>query len=159
MLGIVVLVVAVLALRHPTSKSTSTASTTARKTPSSSIPASHSSSAPASHSSSHAASSSTATANPKALPLIVLNTTSTTHLAADASDLFRQAGWKITSSGNYQNNILSTCAYYDPNVTGAKAAATLLQSEFTDILRVKPKFSGLPSGPIVVVLTGNFKTA
>ena len=156
MLGIVVLVVAVLALRHPTSKSTGTVSTTSSRPPSSTS-TKHTASAPASHASSHASSS--AAANPKALPLVVLNNTKVTHLASDAADLFRQAGWKVTSFGNYKNNILSTCAYYDPNVAGAKEAAALLQSEFGDILRTKPKFSGLPAGPIVVVLTSNFTTA
>ena len=90
---------------------------------------------------------------------MVLNSTSATNLAADASDLFQGAGWKVTSHANYHNNILSTCAYYDPSVAGAETAANLLKSEFPDILRVKPKFSGLPAGPIVVVLTSNFKTA
>jgi hypothetical protein len=89
----------------------------------------------------------------------VLNTTSINHLAADAAELFTGAGWTVTSNANYKNNIVSTCAYYDPSVAGAQAAATLLQSEFSDILRVKPKFTGLPAGPIVVVLTSNFKIA
>jgi hypothetical protein len=95
----------------------------------------------------------------KAIPLVVLNDTSTTHLAADAADLFKQAGWKVTSAEDYRNNIASTCAYYDPNVAGAQAAAELLKSEFPAIVRVKPKFVGLVAGPIVVVLTSDFKTA
>ena len=89
----------------------------------------------------------------------MLNNTTTTHLASDAATLFEGAGWKVNFFGNYTNNIASTCAYYDPNVAGAHAAALLLQSEFPSIVRVKPKFSGLMAGPIVVVLTSDFQTA
>lgn len=160
MLGLVVLIVAILALRHPTSKSTGGDTTSPSHTASSPAPSSaHTSSAPATHPTTKAGSSSAANAGAKAIPIVILNNTKVTHLAADAAALFTQAGWKVTSYGNYTNNILSTCAYYDPNVAGAKAAATLLQSEFPDILRIKPKFSGLAAGPIVVVLTSNFKTA
>ena len=148
--------VAILALRHPTSKGTSQNSSTPART--SSTPASHSSSPPHSGSSA-SASSSKPKPNPKALPLVVLNSSPVQHLASDAADLFTSAGWKVSSHANYRNSILSTCAYYDPSVAGAQTAANLLKSEFPDILRVKPKFSGLPAGPIVVVLTSNFKTA
>ena len=88
-----------------------------------------------------------------------MNNTETQHLASDAATLFEQAGWKVTSAGNYRNSIASTCAYYDPNVAGAQAAANLLKSEFPSIVRVKPKFTGLVAGPIVVVLTPDFKIA
>jgi hypothetical protein len=91
--------------------------------------------------------------------LVVLNNTTTTHLAVDAADLFEGAGWTVSYTGNYTNNIVSTCAYYDPSVPGAEDAAKLLQQEFPAIVRVKPKFSGLRAGPIVVVLTSDFKTA
>ena len=155
MLGVVVLVVAIAALRHPTSKSTS--ADTSSHAPSPSRSSTSRSTAPSTHPTSSVSSSSAS--GPKALPLVVLNNTTTPHLASDAATLFEQAGWKVTSYGNYSNNIASTCAYYDPSVPGAEQAASLLQTEFPAIMRVKPKFSGLVAGPIVVVLTPGFTTA
>jgi hypothetical protein len=69
---------------------------------------------------------------------------------------FRQGGWTVTSTGDFQGDILSTAAYYDPSVTGAQAAAEALQSQFPAIKRVKERFGGLPGGPIVVVLTNDY---
>lgn len=90
------------------------------------------------------------------LPLLVLNNTTITGLASQAAQTFEAGGWTVTSFGNYTNDIISTCAYYDPDVTGAKAAATALQDQFPTIQRVEPKFAGLPAGPIVVVLTPDY---
>ena len=156
-----VLVVAIVALRHPTSKSTSvdtTSVTSPQSTSHTTSPSTHPSS-PASTAPSSPSATSGAASGAKALPLVVLNNTTTPHLASDAATLFEQAGWKVTSYGNYSNNIASTCAYYDPSVPGAEQAALLLQSEFPSIVRVRPKFSGLVAGPIVVVLTPDFTTA
>ncbi|HZC72934.1 MAG TPA: LytR C-terminal domain-containing protein [Jatrophihabitans sp.] len=101
----------------------------------------------------------------KDVPLIVLNNTTTTGLAAQAAQRFEGGGWTVTSVSNYQNSILSTCAYYDPAVTGAKAAATALQRQYPTIKRVAPRFAPdpgaepLPAGPIVVVLTPDYSAA
>jgi hypothetical protein len=165
-LGVVVLVVAVFALKHP--HKTATAAATSTRTPSptrSSTPgASHSptgtptgtpavtssaSSTPAGHS----ASSST-----HPIPLVVLNNTTVHGLAEQAKATFQAGGWTVTSTGNLTNDILSTCAYYDPDAPGAQAAAEQLQAQFPGIKRVKPKFAGLPAGPIVVVLTPDYPT-
>jgi hypothetical protein len=62
----------------------------------------------------------------------------------------------VSSFGNYQNDILSTCAYYDPGVPGAQQAAQALQQQYPTIKRVQPKFAELPAGPIVVVLTPDY---
>ena len=87
--------------------------------------------------------------------MIVLNNTSATP-ASVAADRFRQAGWTVSDVSTFYGDILSTAAYYDPNVAGANSAATELQQEFPAIHRVKPKFDGLPAGPIVVVLTSDY---
>ena len=78
-----------------------------------------------------------------------------TGLAKQASQAFQRGGWTVTASNNYQNDILSTCAYYDPSIAGAKAAARALQRQFPAIKRVEPQFAGLASwhSPIVVILT------
>ena len=56
------------------------------------------------------------------------------------------------------NDILSTCAYYDPSVVGAQAAATALQAQFPAIKRVEPQFAELAAynSPIVVILTPDY---
>jgi hypothetical protein len=87
---------------------------------------------------------------------VVLNNTSKTGLADTASARFTAGGWTVTSTGNLANDILSTCAYYDPNTANAQAAATALMAQFPAIKRVVAKFSGLPAGPIVVVLTNDY---
>ena len=53
----------------------------------------------------------------------------------------------MTRYDNYSNNIISTCAYYDPSVTGAKAAAEALKAQFPWIKRARNGSPSLPSGP------------
>jgi LytR cell envelope-related transcriptional attenuator len=164
-LGVVVLVIAIIALRQPngrqaalhtgspvagtpTASQSVAASTTTR--PSS---ATASSSAPASSSSNSAP----PVVNPvKAIPLVVLNSTSQAGLAESAAKDFRTGGWTVSSTGNLVNNIVSTCAYYDPSVAGAQSEATALMAQFPGIKRVEPKFTPMPAGAIVVVLTSDW---
>ncbi len=160
-LGVVVLVVALIALRQPSKDSTQAGSVTSTKSAqrSSSAPtttSTHPSSAAPSSSASSSASGSTSPASDGRLPLVVLNNTTVTGLAAQASDRFKAGGWTVTSFGNYQNDILSTCAYYDPSVPNAEQDARRLQAQFPAIKRVEPKFPELPAGPIVVVLTPDY---
>lgn len=91
-----------------------------------------------------------------ALPLIVLNNTTISGLAAQAAHRFEAGGWTVTRFGNLTNNILSTVAYYDPSVAKAKPTALALQRQYPTIKRVVPKFPELPAGPIVVVLTPDY---
>ena len=161
--GVIVLVVALIALRDPSRNGTSPASPTrtvtetvsgAPQTSPRSTPKSTPRSTPASTSRTSSSSSSPA-GLVGALPLVVLNNTGRTNLATDAGDQFKVGGWTVTSvDENYSNNIRSTAAYYDPSVSNAKAVAEALQTQFPQIERVVPKFSPLPDGPIVVILTG-----
>jgi hypothetical protein len=89
-------------------------------------------------------------------PLVVLNNSLISGLAGQASQRFQAAGWTVSSVGNLQNDIISTCAYFDPNDPAAKPAAKALQREFPTIKRVRPKFPQLPAGPVVVVLTSDY---
>jgi hypothetical protein len=155
-LGLVVLAVAIIALREPNGHvSGSGASNVADRTQTSSPPTSPSSSAPSTSASTSQPPSST---DLKSVPLIVLNNSTVTGLAARAAQQFEQGGWTVTNYDNLQNDIISTCAYYDPSAPNARAAAKALQRQFPGIDRVKPKFPELPSGPIVVVLTGDYST-
>ncbi len=172
LVGVSIAVVAVMALNHPASQQAA-ASETGRSIGSTSAPASTpaasataptrsaastpdaSSSPSVSQDGPGATAGSGSTAGSGKLPLIVLNNTSDTP-ASVAADRFRQAGWTVSDVSTFTGGILSTAAYYDPDVAGAEAAATELQRQFPAIHRVKPKFDGLPDGPIVVVLTSDY---
>jgi hypothetical protein len=156
LLGIAVAVVAIAALRHPNGRQakavtlqTSTVTATATRTTTGSARPS---------TSAHPSQSSTKASSPAAhkVPLVVLNNTQVPQLADTARSRFENAGWTVTSVGNITNDILSTCAYYDPSDPANLAAALELQREFPAIKRVKEKFPELPPGPIVVVLTADY---
>ncbi len=153
-LGVVVAVVALVALRHPNGRQakavplgTSTVTATSTRTQTAQ-PSTHAPTSP------HKSGSTSAAAHP--IPLVVLNSTSTSGLAETAKHRFEAAGWTVTSTGNIQNDILSTCAYYDPNDPANQQAALELQQRFPAIKRVKERFPELPAGPIVVVLTTDY---
>ena len=162
-LGVLVLAVAIVALREPNghvttagSQHTSASSVAKQSTPR----ASHS---PARTTTpSHGSSSSTESTSgdprtpAKDVPLVVLNNTTIQGLASEAAQRFEDGGWTVTESGNLSNTIISTCAYYDESEPGAKAAAEALQEQYPTIKRVEPKFPELPAGPVVVVLTPDY---
>jgi len=165
-LGVVVLVVAIIAVRGPGGHSVKAGS----RVPGSSLSASgtatatpgHSGHGPKSASTSKSPGSGTSTSSgPAREPLVVLNNTTVTGLANQAKRTFESGGWTVTAANNYQNDILSTCAYYDPSVAGAKAAAEALQRQFPGIKRVEPQFSELSSwhSPIVVILTPDWASS
>jgi hypothetical protein len=160
-LGIVVLVVALLALREPgghvaAAQGSGSPSNVAKHSQS---PTTRTNPKP------HTSASSSQKTNKPGVPLIVLNVTATSGLAEQAAQRFEAGGWTVTMWGTYQNNIASTCAYYDPATAGAKAAAEALQAQFPTIKRVEPRFAPdpdaqpLPSGPVVVVLTSDYSAA
>jgi LytR cell envelope-related transcriptional attenuator len=158
--GIAVLVIALFALRSPNGHGThaavgnpSASSTAKRALAPTSSPKPTTSSTSADRPAPRPSSSPAPAAK---LPLVVLNNTTTTGLAQVARTRFEAGGWTVTSTGNLVNNILSTCAYYDPAQAGALAAAQALQAQFPAIKRVVPKFAQLPPGPIVVVLTSDY---
>ena len=91
-----------------------------------------------------------------ATPVIVLDNTGRPAVARGATERFEQAGWTVTKTGTFDGDILSTAAYYDPATDGAQAAAEALQVQFPVIQRIRPRFDGLPQGPIVVVLTYDY---
>jgi hypothetical protein len=88
--------------------------------------------------------------------VVILNNTTITGLAARASAELQAAGWTVTDTRNYQNNIASTAAYYDPADPVSEQAARDLANQFPWILRVVPRFAQLPVSPIVLILNGDF---
>jgi cytoskeletal protein RodZ len=152
-LGVAVLVVAFLALRNHHQAATAAGTDTHQSTPQ---PSPSVSSSSTSTSSSGAPSS----GSPKVIgskPLVVLNQTTTTGLAQQAAARFKHGGWRVTSAQDgYQNDVITTTAYYDPAVAGAKRAALALRRQFATIHRVAARFPQLPTGPVVVVLTTDY---
>lgn len=117
----------------------------------------HTSARPSTHTST---SSDPIAALKRTVPLVVLNNTTTPHLAEQAAQRFESGGWTVTRYANYQNDILSTCAYYNPQIPQAKAAAQALQAEFPTIKRIEPQFAELSSyaSPVVVILTPDYSS-
>jgi hypothetical protein len=150
-LGLAVLAIAVIALREPNGHVSGNPSNVANRT-TSNLP----STTPGGPNRSASGSASPAADDLRAVPLIVLNNSIVSGLAEQATHDFEQGGWTVTRYGNLQNTIISTCAYFDPSAPNARAAARQLQQQFPSIDRVRPKFPQLPSGPIVVVLTGDY---
>lgn len=166
-LGAVVAIVAVIALREPnghvdsavTNTTTRTVVPSGKSTPAPSgrtKPATGTASKPPASTSSGGSGTDSGTNSTKSVPLVVLNNTTTPKLAQQAADRFSAGGWTVSSVGNLRNDIISTCAYYDPSDADAKPAAMALQKQFPTIKRVQPKFPELPDGPVVVVLTPDY---
>jgi hypothetical protein len=155
-LGLVVAVVAVVALRHPNGRQARPVAlrTTSTTTITATAPTPTPSTSPSASATSTVSTSTSASAH--SVPLVVLNSTSIQGLADTASQRFESAGWTVTWSGNLTNDILSTCAYYDPSDPANEAAAQQLQQQFPEIKRVKERFAELPPGPIIVVLTTDY---
>jgi hypothetical protein len=162
--AVVASVITIIALRHPNGHDApkangsvvntvtpSPSKTTAVSTP---VPSTPAQTTPAQ--TTPAKASTTPTAVSGRLPLVVLNNTSTNGLAATAAARFRAAGWTVTDISSFDGDIVSTAAYFDPDVAGAEAAANALQGQFPAIHRVRAKFDGLPAGPVVVVVTSDY---
>jgi hypothetical protein len=159
LLGVAVLIVAFLALRNPRHSATAAGSDTHEVTAParSSQVTRHPSSAASTPQSSASSQTSSAPTAIGSKPLIVLNQTTTTGLADQAAARFRSGGWQVTSAQDgYQNDVITTTAYYDPAIAGAQRAAQALARQFPTIHRVAEKFPELPAGPVVVVLTTDY---
>jgi hypothetical protein len=156
LVGLVVAVVAIVALNHPKGKQAAHASgVTSSSASRSASPSKAPSKTPTKSKAPPPASSTKAQGNGQPA-LLVLNNSDTSGLADTAVSRFKAAGWTATNGGNFSGDILSTAAYYDPSVDGAKAGADALQQQFPSIKRVVERFDGLPQGPIVVVLTTDY---
>jgi LytR cell envelope-related transcriptional attenuator len=154
LLGVAVAVVALIALQRPAGRQASRATATVTAPP---IASSRASATRSSSSRPPATSHSpTPPATARALSVIVLNNSAPAGAETIAKQQIERAGWPVTSTGTLDNQILSTCVYYDPANPASLAAAQQLQQKYPAIKRVAPKFAGLPAGPLVVVLTSDF---
>ena len=88
--------------------------------------------------------------------IYILNNTTQPDLGTSTVAKFRAKGWRVVGTENYSNDIISSCAYYDPSDPHNLTVAHQLQSEFPGIQRVAPRFPELPDYPIVVILNPDY---
>ena len=98
-----------------------------------------------------------ATANPvlaaPIVPVSVLNNSKIKNLAKRAAADFSAGGWPIGTEGNYRGGtIATTTVYYAP---GQRASAERFAKQF-GIGRVSPRFIGLPTTGMTVVVTRDY---
>jgi cytoskeletal protein RodZ len=156
-IGALIAVLAFVALSQPKGRQAAKATVPPSSATSASTPATTSSKPTATPSSTKPTATPTTTKPVSSRPaVIVLNNSGAAGLAATAVARLTRGGWTASNGGNFSGDILSTVAYYDPNVAGAQSAATALQAQFPAIKRVKARFDGLPQGPIILVLTTDY---
>jgi LytR cell envelope-related transcriptional attenuator len=88
--------------------------------------------------------------------IYILNNTTRPDLGTTIAAKFRAKGWHVVGTENYSNDIISSCAYYDPGDPQNLTVARELRSEFPGIQRVAPRFPQLPTYPIVVILNPDY---
>lgn len=166
-LGIVVLVVAFLALRSPRHPGSAAGTDTRVSIPAEagSVPGRAAPSVSSSVSSSSSPAG-PAHSSPPAVadtPVVVVNQSGTADLAHQAAATLRRGGWHVSAvQETFNNDVMTTTAYYDPSVPGAEQAAEALHRQFPGIHRVAERFTpvpggdSLPPGPVVVVLTDDY---
>jgi hypothetical protein len=162
LIGVAVAIVALIALQRPGGRQAGRVSATVtvpRSSPSGPVGSARSTT-PARSSTPPTSTSSTSASTPRAaadsLPIVVLNNSARSGAENVAKQQIEEGGWTVSSVGTLDDRILSTCLYYDPSNATDLAEAQRLQQQFSGIKRIAPKFSGLPAGPLVLVLTSDF---
>ena len=89
------------------------------------------------------------------VPVTVLNNSKIQRLADRAAARFRAGGWPVRSTGNYRGGRIATTTVYYP--AGEQASAQRFAAQF-GIGRVLPRFAGLPSSGMTVVLTRDYRS-
>jgi hypothetical protein len=90
------------------------------------------------------------TAPAEKAPVIVLNSTDRSGLAADASDAIKAEDWETGEPGNYAGGELPESTVFYPK--GMKGSAQLLQEDFPDITAVKSAEQGMSTSSLTLVL-------
>jgi hypothetical protein len=88
------------------------------------------------------------------VPVSVLNNSRIQKLASRAAVRFAAGGWPVATQGNYGDGVIrTTTVYYGP---GQQASAERFAEQF-GIGRVAPRFPGLPTTGMTVVLTRDYR--
>jgi LytR cell envelope-related transcriptional attenuator len=84
------------------------------------------------------------------LPVSVLNNSTRSGLAHRAAAQVAAQGWPIAKVGNFTGRVALSTLYYAP---GQFASAQRLAQSMSAIRRVLPRFSGLPTPGLTLVVT------
>lgn len=82
--------------------------------------------------------------------VVVLNQTRIGGLAGRVAQTLRDAGWTVTSTGNFSGNVPATTVYYPD---GMQAAAEALAADVPGPDRVRPRFGNLSKDKLTVIVT------
>lgn len=99
---------------------------------------------------------------PVRAPLTILNATSTTGMAAKASDAFVAAGWESAGVGGYKGgDVAASTVFFTEGDETQRQAAVQLVDAFPQLQGPTPRFfdlpAGVPSPGLVVVLAADWK--
>lgn len=90
---------------------------------------------------------------PIEVPLLVLNNSRISGLAARAARDFEAGGWPVRDTGSSGGRIRATTVYYPP---GQEDAAREFARRFPKVLRVLPRLPNLPGEGLTVVVTRDY---
>lgn len=88
------------------------------------------------------------------VPVSVLNNSKIKGLAKQAAADFRAGGWPTATEGNYSGGTIATTTVYYAD--GQKASAERFAKQF-GIPRVAPRFPGLPTSGMTVIVTRDYR--
>lgn len=88
----------------------------------------------------------------RSVPVVVLNATSRTGLAAEVAKRLRAKGWTVTSVGNWRGGVPTTTVY----ATGRAAAAATMRYDAKPADATRPTRDGMPKNRIVLVIGADF---
>lgn len=87
------------------------------------------------------------------VPVVVFNQTTRQGLAAAVAARLRAAGWQVQGVGTFRGVVPATTVYYPD---GQAAAAAALAAALPGPDRTRPRFPGLSTTALTVVLTSDF---
>jgi hypothetical protein len=83
-------------------------------------------------------------------PVVVLNQTAVSGLAAATAADLRRVGWTVTGVGNWRGDLTETTVYYPP---GRESQARQLAKDLK-VDRIRPRSSPMRSDRLTVILAG-----
>lgn len=90
------------------------------------------------------------------VPVIVLNQTGISGLAAKFQEELEAGGWTVAGIDDFRGNVPATTVYFP---RGMRPAAVALMEQFPQIGRIRPAFSGISASQLTVILGKDFPTS
>ncbi len=90
------------------------------------------------------------------VPVIVLNQTSVSGLAAAFQAQLEAGGWTVAGIDDFRGNVPATTVYFPP---GLRPVAKALMAQFPEIGRIRPAFPGISTTQLTVILSKDFPTS